>query len=306
MEMYYVRRRRRAQDPHVDALDRLRKWGFEDRITDSRDKQRLLEFLRTRGPRRQKRADQLADILATTVLRVGGGRPLPRDLVPAALRDLLALMPELDCQPLSHQSFRELPGVDCERRVVAVLGCQTEEILLGRVKAAHRLVRELAGDVTVVFSGKHPPRRKLVRVIHESETMAALWEDLSRRKKWPSGAKPHLVKVVLEGGSADTQENIREILRHPRIFSPGVRHLMALVTSSFHLPRVAAEFDLAVRGAQPKPQLGTVVFVPSETDMKQSLLGISEYRRATLYEVYRHVVAHMVGSSAAYIGRTAS
>lgn len=181
-----------AGRPRTDALGRLGRWSFADRLNDTQRRVittlaplTLRDTLQLHGDvdvpeSKQTVADLLAHILTASVAGVGGNkRLLPKEAVTAALKLLLDLMPDAECELLSPESFKKLAYTP-NLKVIAVLGCQTPALLDSRVIRAHRLAEDLRGDVTFVLSGKHPPR-PTVTILNESEHMAVTLEGLAAR-----------------------------------------------------------------------------------------------------------------------------
>lgn len=307
----------RQTGPKSDGAARLKHWGFAERLSPEQ-----AEFLSGIGPvslsdalarltgsapqwtNRQTIADLLANVITISTNALGGKKRLvSQEVVSEALKLLLDLMPDAQCEALSAASFKRA-AYSSRRKVIAVLGCQSKSLLESRVKRAHQLAQMLPGDVLFVLSGKHPPRKQ-VTILNESEYMASFLDRLiDRASDWKRRPRPDVREVVLESESADTRTNISNIFKLREVFGAGKQSTLLFVSSTFHLPRIADEYSsAAAAGHTGTPDVDNSFFVPAETNYTSGVVRQPEYVTATLLEMYRRVVADATGVSAALQGR---
>jgi len=178
---------------------------------------------------------------------------------------------------LRDQGFRDikldkltdyLPNL--EQIIVTVVGCQSRELLERRVKATVRVCEPLmkAGRRTrVYFSGGRPPNRARVSIPNEAREMELIFDrEITRRRL------KQLSKILQEKGieshSRKTSDNIREIARQVKL-QPDESYHFVLVSSSFHIPRLYAEFkeqvlESSTNDKNEHAQIKSVVLVGAE------------------------------------------
>lgn len=146
-------------------------------------------------------------------------------------------------QGLSLDSFQEKIGKSKKHLVVAIFGCQ-RSLLIQRVKALRPLVRPNAikENMSLVLLGSNPPGQTGTP---EVENIKMELEDMLNVKETTDGyiSGIRTLKIHTDPESKDTVQNIRNLLKilKEKFFSddPECNIDICLVSSSFHLPRIA-------------------------------------------------------------------
>ncbi len=280
----------------ADVGFRTERFTFLDRL----EKRKWPELARMIRPATDVDHGRLvAEVIAASVAKLHAVSLTSNGLIEEGLRYLLDLMAVQGYAELSDHSLRKNLSNDPTRKVVVVVGCQTEEILESRVKRAYELARVVGDRATIVLSGKCPNRPR-VRIANESERMAGILERLIDQRGTGAEGRVPYIQVVLENKSDDTKANVREILDHPDVFDTSAVHTVFMVSSTFHLPRLAVCFEEVLRTkADLATRINHVIFSHSEEAKATRLTRRPEYVKATLFEIYWRIVDESVAATAA-------
>ena len=135
-------------------------------------------------------------------------------------------------------SYQAFPARDLDKEcTLLVAGCQHRPIIERRVAATKSLVNKLGRPVNIIFSGKHSATEK-VQIRSEGEEMQAMYESM--------GGKTHgvtFLRVKKELEATRTLENIDNVLQAKGLISRDQQTCLVVVSSTFHLPRIARELD---------------------------------------------------------------
>lgn len=119
---------------------------------------------------------------------------------------------------------------------VLVPGCQDDRMIERRVKALFEFVRQHKRSLKVVFSGKNPGTPN-VTIMNEAQYMRARFEEFMHHH----GGKFDVTvsEANCEENSKTTVQNIAELLRSKDFLNRGVKQTVVVISSSFHLIRIA-------------------------------------------------------------------
>lgn len=132
--------------------------------------------------------------------------------------------------------------IDAGNTTLVVLGTQNQAMLHRRVEKAAELIRMSRSKFDILFCGASPGltkgRRKL-RITDESMRMSIIFEQIEKRFKG-EGRPLKYGNINWEFDSANTIENLKNALKKREVFKAKENNF-AIVSSSFHLPRIAWE-----------------------------------------------------------------
>lgn len=179
------------------------------------------------------------------------------------------------------------------KSLVIVAGCQREAMYRRRARAAVRFVTtaELTG-AEVIFSGANPiaMRRRLTGPAEEAQTTleaAALREvfesELPRRT-----AKQLRLRLREESESANTKQNLVNSLDRLGTSVRSFKQLV-VVSSSFHVPRLAIEVESVLKARKHRFESLTLVgseLAYSKSSGKPSVKWSKHYFKSACYEAY--------------------
>lgn len=233
------------QGGRQNFADYHRRFGLHD--MKSEPAARLYQWRMTRASDElpetppEKHAIAIADLAATLSLDMYLTPVLCKqgqfvDTLLALSRDLLVNMgySELDVAELSKFPHDE-------KNLVMVAGCQHEDILASRIRAAVELLMELLNNrrsVEILFSGSSPGG--LVRIQNECTRMQQLFRQELRRllpEKPDDVSRLMGATVTLDPKAQTSKENVREFLSRTaaQLITPC---RIFVVTSTFHLRRL--------------------------------------------------------------------
>jgi hypothetical protein len=193
---------------------------------------------------RAQKVEQYVDVVAAalTLLKMNGF--LSSKLVTRATevcRDVVRR------QGYRVRDWTELSQILGSRRnIVLIPGCQGRTILKSRAEAAADFCSKASGRIDVIFSGSHPPDSKEVIEPDEAGMAQQYFNDAmkKRRSSLPRGV--HLIVPTAEVRSKNTEQNVSYSLRTRPFRDPGRKNVI-VVSSAFHLPRVAQALEKRLR-----------------------------------------------------------
>ncbi len=178
---------------------------------------------------------------------------------------------------------------------VIVAGCQTEALLENRVDMAIELISNLQVDVSLVFAGGAPERDE-IRIPDESTRMKVLFEQrMSERhnaRVTRKGGRPGSGgrKLALEHASTTTRENIHSVFEGGFLV-PGARHILYLVSSTFHLLRFATECEKAIATGRAGIGVEHIVLCGAEgTGELEGPARHGRYIKLMFYDIFLHLM----------------
>jgi hypothetical protein len=236
----------------------------------------------------------LADLLASQAITFYSAEVLKDDIVKQALRCCRDILQDQGFRYIGTNDLGDYLA-DTANTIVIVVGCQSRDLLEQRVKAAVRtcvpLIR-LKRDIIVCFSGNHP-ERKFVKIPNESMEMKIIFEEEISRRRLKRISNLYY-RLITESRSSTTAGNIRSIAEK---LGPEMRESSSvfLVTSSFHIHRLYAEFEKQILLHKPRSDrdahcIKNIVLVGAEGFIS----GISPYKsshvKQLVFEVYRYLL----------------
>lgn len=183
--------------------------------------------------------------------------------------------------------------------VMLVPGCQTPDVLRSRVAQAAVLVKSAPKAWrAVIFSGDRPRRQGKTRYRYnfksEQKQMEMMFDDLMGA----ASPRVNVDWIQPDSDATKTGENVQELV--DRVRSLSSRSSVYVVSSTFHLVRVARELSPILRGPVPLGKaLDQLVLVGSERAVEGSALDRSvhraEYHKQMFFEIYRHLFETRIG-----------
>jgi len=182
-------------------------------------------------------------------------------------------------------SYPSLPAHDLTKEcILLVAGCQHRPILERRVAATAKLVRKLQRPVSIIFSGKHSATEK-VQIRSEGEEMQAMYESMGGKTQ---GVTFLRMKKELE--ATRTIENIDNVLKTKGLVTRDQQTCLVLISSTFHLPRIARELDTLIN----EDRFGVSAFITDiclvgaeePSDAKAYVPGDWASMKAFMFELY--------------------
>ena len=189
----------------------------------------------------------VSDITAAVVTRLFTHRT-NRELISEAMNCCQSILHSKGYKALYDNELHKMAfaAEDSSELVIAVLGCQTRQLLYSRVDAAIGLINLLRTNVKLFFSGSAPGSS--ARIPNESVAMYNYYQRASQ--KVIPHIKPDLISacpVFLEGASQTTKENIRNLLNKLKKSISKDTFYLFIVSSNFHLAHVDWEFSRFAR-----------------------------------------------------------
>lgn len=225
-----------SQPPRINLNDYIDKFSFipflhPDRRPEFQD--RVKEYI-----------PNVADIAAAIVTKLFIQRPNDK-LILEAMSCCESILHSRGYETLIEKDLRKEAALigDTSELAIAVLGCQTRDLLHSRVDAAISLISLLHTDIKVFFSGSAPGRS--ARIPNESKAMLNYYQAQARQLisseiRDVTSAHP----VYLESTSQSTHQNLKNILdKLQQNISKDTAHLF-VVSSNFHLARIDWEISL--------------------------------------------------------------
>lgn len=200
----------------------------------------------------------LADALASVMTEMYCEGYLDKKLILEGLMLCRDLVSSLGFNETNNYRLHEY--WDGKPTVLLVAGCQVESMVRNRVVAARRLCELLPPPITIVFSGFHPPRER-VKIKNESVRMENIFFEDVPEQKYNLFSKITKHTIEIEGASGHTEENIKKFIELGLIEKePKVN--VVLVTSTFHLPKLAEIFEDKI--GKLSDHINTILLVGSE------------------------------------------
>ena len=180
--------------------------------------------------------------------------------------------------------------------IIIIAGSQNPRQTYRRVDAAVDYALDVlrAGlHITVCFSGQYPRNRISVSMF-EAEEMRERFEDGLGQSRLSAQKRKNLYTAILEDQSASTIENVENSLKavSEYISKPCT---LALVSSSYHIPRYLAEFETKIQEGHAQNQIRSLVLIGAEGF---SAKGIkvethafkSRFFKLLIFEIYRYFI----------------
>lgn len=236
----------------------------------------------------------VADLLAATVFRIYNSDLVDRS---AFVRECLRCCNYI----LENEGFDivvddgELLKIAHGARHSLVLapGCQTDELLRSRVRAAEQVCYQLASiaqPVRLFFSGKNPGYRVGVppSILNESKTMVTFFWDLwSDRQKADDLRRLLRVEPLIEAASTSSAQNIKQVLALSAK-ELGESSTVFVVSSTFHLIRLGRALEDELKAGE-SMNVPNVILVGSEVDAS-SVSMLKVYVKSMLFELFRYLI----------------
>jgi hypothetical protein len=171
------------------------------------------------------------------------------------------------------------------RNIMLIAGCQSLQLMHSRVDVALQSLNSLPSRFQVVFVGSNPSGGTYPSsVLHEAREMKAYFktrlfsysEELSRRIK---------LEQWVDSQTADTRGNIEQFMNSNVLHGDEPKRIF-LVSSTFHLMRVAAELELQLPQLA-KHRVASVILIGSEAVYDEWLAQAKpESIKSLAFEVY--------------------
>jgi len=171
-----------------------------------------------------------------------------------------------------------------------VAGCQTKEMLRARVQKAFQVFRSLHTDIKIVFSGRNPStkgRRRKFKTLNEAKEMERQFFSFVSASSDKMAAYSTF-KVGIEETSKSTETNIEKFLTGGFLSRTDGNHLY-IVSSSFHLPRLAKALDsyLVKNMATMPEKIEKVILIGAEDILSiNEIVRIPSYVKQMFFDVF--------------------
>ena len=266
--------------PRIDFSDHLEIFGFGGAL--HRHNRKAVADLAEKNPL------ALADLLAAEITTLYSAGVLRNDIVKLALRCCRDILQDHGFRYIESEHIKDyIEGTDSI--IVLIVGCQSRDLLERRVKAAVRIcdpLAELKRDIRVCFSGSHPSS-KAVRIPNEAMEMKVIFEaEIARRRFKRISNLYH--DLITESRSTTTAGNIRNVADRLRDEMSKPCSVF-LVTSSFHVHRLYAEFERQILSAQGY-LVRNVMLVGAEGFGNETAPYKVSHVKQLIFEVYRHLL----------------
>lgn len=197
-------------------------------------------------------------------------------------------------------------GVDLlsDVNILVVVGCQTEELLINRAIATAQLCADLLTKkhnniITVIFSGKATNQTDAVPIPMEYRRLKKYFIDelkrISHRRRDEINRTVNLQEETL---SETTDQNVFRIINKIISEHSGCKINLCLVSSNFHIFRLARETEKAINtslvGNRLKERsitINSLSFLGSEEDNgSNSVKELSIYIKSMFFELYNYFI----------------
>lgn len=170
-----------------------------------------------------------------------------------------------------------------ERNMMLVLGCQTLKMLCARVNAGIEVVRRIGGPFEVVFVGCNPTPNATASIVNEAREMQVYFKSLIADDSLLSSRIG--VKSWTEPASTDTKGNIKQFIDSGLLNGANNQRVL-LVSSTFHLMRIAVELEL-YQEVMAQKNVRSIVLVGSESPYaKDQVKALPPYIKQLAFEVF--------------------
>lgn len=233
--------------------------------------------------------DAVPDLIAAIFTQIHSQQPMDKLL----RRALDYCQRILDDQGYDQSSLHQLAAKadPTHQHVALVAGCQGDEVLRSRARAAFRLAKKISPvRFTIVFSGKNPAGSQGRKTVQRRNEAVAL------ERAFDSFVDPlehYNFEIFLEDKAENTKENISNFFAgtYLRKKCPATLYV---VSSSFHVPRLAliAESHISEDKAL-KKYVKRIVAVGAEDSLEDNpVVGTNPYVKAMMYEVFSHILKY--------------
>ena len=171
------------------------------------------------------------------------------------------------------------------RNIMLVIGCQSLQLMHSRVDEALRSLLALQGRFQVVFVGSNPSGGTFPSaVLHEAREMRAYFDSRLGSDAGKLGQRVKLEQWI-EPETADTRGNVKQFLASKVLHGDDPKRIF-LVSSTFHLMRVAAELEVQLSELI-KRKVTSIVLIGSEAIYDEWLAHAKpEFIKSLAFEVY--------------------
>lgn len=287
--LYYIKDLKSDKRSPRMAFDQLWRFlDFRDLVYHSENRKALLDWLAVNPP---GAPDLVAAVLAHLQYR---GWLDTEEVVNTGLRYCRTMIEDAGFDETALYKIKDEAQRDLNY-VMLVFGCQGHTVRDARARAAFHVVKRApAIPFTVVFSGRNPSENaeRLVRVKNEAR---ALEREFSRLVDQDlEMAQRHNFHIArMEEESSSTVENLANFLKG-NYLKKGVETHLFLVSSTFHLPRIAAGAERLIAGdLEIQETVNRLFLVGGETNVAEDpITKEAPYVKAMFYEVFEHVFKH--------------
>ncbi len=236
----------------------------------------------------------IADLLAALVYRLFITETLERNaFVEKCLRCCEAMLENegFDIVDINDVLQTANEAIHC---LVLAPGCQTDELLMSRVRATEEVCYKLVSigkPVQLFFSGKNPGLRAGVppSILNESKTMQMWFWDLWARRQQASDFRRLLnIRLLTEDASKTSVENIKRILEMSRSRLQEGGNIF-IVSSTFHLIRLAKALENELR-ADDSLRVSSIVLVGSEISASNVSMH-KAYVKSMVFNLFRYFIS---------------
>lgn len=180
-----------------------------------------------------------------------------------------------------------------QKNTVMVAGCQSPKILFARVKAAAHVVHHISPYLDIVFSGSRPNNKEVI-IQDESERMDIMFDRLIKDGFFSETQikRMNSIRFYQETQSTTTRENIQRLFEDGHLVSPQKgKSNVYLVSSTFHLPRLAAEVEKYLNTSEFKQYINFIVLCGAD-DLNDPIIptGTPGYLKTLYFELYHYLL----------------
>lgn len=234
----------------------------------------------------------ISDLAASIVAKLQESQLLKEDFIQKALECCEKILISQGYEP-THPNHLLSQGIPNSHCVMLIAGCQSRHILKSRVKKAFDLWQKLQKGFTFVFSGRNPSKtqkgRSKVSIINEAREMESyfysLLEDPSARQ-----LTYYTKRIDIDEDSYNTITNIDQFLTGDFINQKGLNSIY-IVSSSFHLIRLAKNFENSLNSGSSSAKVKEIVLVGAEDSNKPSNIALDPtYLKSMMHDVFQFLM----------------
>ena len=243
----------------------------------------------------------VADIAASVIAQLQEAGLLREDCIQKALECChLVLIARGYESTYPHHLLHE--GDDHTNNVMLIAGCQSRPLLKARVKKAFELWQRLQKGFTFVFSGRNPSKRQVgrkLRILNEAREMENYFYSLLEQPN-VNQLTYTARRIDLDEESYSTATNIKEFLDGDFLSRKKVNHVY-IVSSSFHLIRLAQTLESAIQPRENGPQIDKVILVGAEDpDIASNVAHLPNYVKSMMHDVFEFLLDESMKTNAYY------
>lgn len=155
-------------------------------------------------------------------------------------------------------------GHGVEQTVMIIAGCQNSEMLKQRVRKGVAIAKDITCNLSIIFSGENPSIKGFddIEIFSEAERMEMYFKEFWETDT-PNSKIPKTICFVIEKNSHNTKSNIENCINGGHI-DPQKPLNFIIVSSTFHLIRLATEFETTIKTMDTQLKIENLLLAGSE------------------------------------------